>query len=478
MKKIITAISNPKLNEELKKEKNFKIIGKDIQYKEAILEILEENNNIDIIILSEKIPGEIKLEKLIERIKLINDQIKIIFILEKENIELENILIKNNIIDIYYNNKINLNELIKIINKKEINMEEEIIKLKKIIEEKNIKYNEIENNNFQKKNKIKNHKINLKNKYINQIKDAIEIKAKVVINRIKKVNNTRNMSTKIITFSGNYKSGKTTLSLIISQYLSEKNYKVLLVDGDLEKNDLNIILKRNKTKDYFCRNNRRRYKNKFNKKRINNQIKRIKIKNEINNEFKKLINKKEEIYNYQTKQIIKLFTKKINRNFYFFNGLNDLLKNKKNKRKKIIKKIIFIYLKTIKDNYNYIIIDLSKTNFDPINEMILKNSDINFILMEANVLGINEIQRTLDTYLKDWKINKNSLHIVSNKRKFNSVNKSLIYHSIFSRNKIYEIKENKIFYFIINSFFKKKFLLKNQKIKKQISKIIYNIIIK
>ncbi len=478
MKKIITAISNPKLNEELKKEKNFKIIGKDIQYKEAILEILEENNKIDIIILSEKIPGEIKLEKLIERIKLINDQIKIIFILEKENIELENILIKNNIVDIYYNSKINLKELIKIINKKEINMEEEIIKLKKIIEEKNIKYNEIKNNNFQKNNKIKKHKINFKNKYINKIKDAIEIKAKAVINKIKKVNNTRNISTKIITFSGNYKSGKTTLSLIISQYLSEKNYKVLLIDGDLEKNDLNILLKRNQTKNFFCRNNRRRYKNKFNKKRINNQIKRIKIKNEFNNEFKKLINKKEEIYNYQIKQIIKLFTKKINRNFYFFNGLNDLLKNKKNRRKKIIKKIIFIYLKTIKDNYNYIIIDLSKTNFNPINEIILKNSDINFVLMEANVLGINEIQRTLGTYLKDWKINKNSLHIVSNKRKFNSVNKSLIYHSIFSKNKIYEIKENEIFHFMVNSFFRKKFLLKNQKIKKQINKIIYNIIIK
>ena len=69
MKKIITAINNPKLNEELKKERNFEIIGKDIQYREAILEILEKNKNIDLIILSEKIEGEIKLEKLIEKIK-------------------------------------------------------------------------------------------------------------------------------------------------------------------------------------------------------------------------------------------------------------------------------------------------------------------------------------------------------------------------------------------------------------------------
>ena len=135
MKKILTAINNPKLNEELKKESNFQILGKDIQYKEAILEVLEKNNKIDLIILSDKIPGEIKLENLIEKIKLENDKIKIIFILEKENNKIEKILIKNNIIDIYYNDKINLKELIKIINKQEINMEEEIIKLKKIIKE-------------------------------------------------------------------------------------------------------------------------------------------------------------------------------------------------------------------------------------------------------------------------------------------------------------------------------------------------------
>ena len=78
MKKIITAINNPKLNEELKKEKKFEIIGKDIQYKEAILEILEKNKFVDLIIISEKIPGEIKLESLIEKIKIVNEKIKII----------------------------------------------------------------------------------------------------------------------------------------------------------------------------------------------------------------------------------------------------------------------------------------------------------------------------------------------------------------------------------------------------------------
>lgn len=459
MKKIITAINNPKLNEELKKENNFKIIGKDIQYREAILEILEKNSNIDMIILSEKILGEIKLETLIKKIRLIREEIKIIFILEKENNELEKLLLKNNIVDIYYNNKINLKEMIKIINKKEINMEEEIVRLRKMIEERDNKDKEIENRKYKPKNK--------RQKDTNIIKEEIEKKVKNMLNKIKKVNNSRNMSTKIITFSGNSKSGKTTLSLIISQYLSEKNYKVLLIDGDFEKNDLSLILKRNKRKKNYLKKN----KNKFNKKRRN-------IKNKIYHKYKILINKKNTIYQYHIKQMIYLTTQKMNKNFNFFYGLYNLFHHKVKQKEKMLKKIIFIYLKTIKYDYNFILVDLSKNNFHTINEILLKNSDINFVLMEPTILGINEIQKTLVNYLQKWKINKNSLHIVSNKRKFNSINKNLIYHSISPNHKIYDIKENIIFNFILNNYFRKKFLLKNKKIKKEINKIIYKIIIK
>ena len=58
--KIITAINNPKLNDELKNEKNIEIICKDIFYKEGILEILENEINIDYIIINSQLEGEIK----------------------------------------------------------------------------------------------------------------------------------------------------------------------------------------------------------------------------------------------------------------------------------------------------------------------------------------------------------------------------------------------------------------------------------
>lgn len=417
MKKIITAINNPKLNEELKKEKNFEIIGKDIQYKEAILEMLESNHFIDLIIVSEKIPGQINLEKLIEKIKLINNEIKIIFILEKENEELEKILIKNKILDIYYNNKINLKELIKIINKKEINMEEEIIKLKKIIQEGN----QEKKNNLSQLIKIKD---NLKNKKNKKENDTIS---------------------KIITFSGNYKSGKTTLSLITAQYLAEQNYKVLLIDGDIEKQDLSIILNKKQKTKKFIKNSRK-----------------IKLKNY---KYKKLKEQKNIIYYNKIKNEVKKNTNKINKNLYFFYGLNNLLKNKK---------MISKFFKIIKVNYNFIILDLSKNKLNILNQEILKNSHYNFLVMEPNILGINEIKKLLSIYLKEWKILKNKICIIINKKNIISINKKIIIQNIKIKNNI-EIKENKFYVFFINNYFKRKVLLKNKNVKKELNKIVNEI---
>ena len=107
MKKIITAIDNPKIYNEIKKIKEIKIIAKDLIYKEAILEILEKNKNIDIIIIYEKILGEINFFELIKKIKNINKKIKLIIILENKNEKLENKLKKINIKNIYLKNKIN-----------------------------------------------------------------------------------------------------------------------------------------------------------------------------------------------------------------------------------------------------------------------------------------------------------------------------------------------------------------------------------
>ena len=79
MKTVITAIANPIINNELKKEKNIEVIGNDIQYKDGVIEILEKNIEVNYIILSDILIGE---ELLINLIRKINEKdTPVVFIL-------------------------------------------------------------------------------------------------------------------------------------------------------------------------------------------------------------------------------------------------------------------------------------------------------------------------------------------------------------------------------------------------------------
>ena len=118
MKKVITALQNEKVNQKLAENKNIKIMTNDIQYQEGIIEALEIDSNIDFIIFSELLPGEIKIETLIDRIKHKNKNIKMIIILENKKEELENYLLAKGNIFIFYNNEITIEQLLKIIEEK------------------------------------------------------------------------------------------------------------------------------------------------------------------------------------------------------------------------------------------------------------------------------------------------------------------------------------------------------------------------
>ena len=92
MLKIITALGNPEVNNRLRNIEEFEVLKNDIQYQDGILEALDNEKNINYLILSEIIPGENKIEDLIEKIKLKNNTLKIIIILENKKEELENYL--------------------------------------------------------------------------------------------------------------------------------------------------------------------------------------------------------------------------------------------------------------------------------------------------------------------------------------------------------------------------------------------------
>ena len=98
--KILTAIGNNLLRERLEEE-NFHVYKTDLQYQEAVLHILKENNKINILFLNSILPGDLSIYEFINNIIKINPKIKIIIILENKNDKLINYLNSKNIFDIF-----------------------------------------------------------------------------------------------------------------------------------------------------------------------------------------------------------------------------------------------------------------------------------------------------------------------------------------------------------------------------------------
>ncbi len=389
MKRIIIAMGNNYLIKEINNCE--KINYKDVQYREAILEILEKEKNIDLIFLDEKIPGEINIEKLIEKIKLINDKINIIFFLEKENNKKINILKKLGVNNIYINNKNNIeNAINNLINKKiDDNIEN---KLNKKI-----------NNNF--KNKL-NKKIN--NNLKNKLSKEIETKIK---NKINIENN------KLITIEGKQKSGKTTITMLLINYLIIKNKKVLLIN-----------LNKKTEKNYYkiFKSNKKEKKNKLeNKKQINNELKKSEIR--------------------------------VNKNLTFINNFQNIIEKNINDK---IKEFIKNYYKY----YDYILIDIGDKGNKLLKNQLLKNSDKNLIIINSDIINYKE--------LKNIRKNKKS-YIIYNKYKILSIS-DLILKNIVGKKFYSKVPFNNNYKYLSKEFLKNKNKFINYKIEKQLKKILIN----
>jgi len=426
MKNIITALCNSKVNDKLKEINDFIILTNDIQYQDGIFEVIEKNEKIDYLILSEFLPGEYEIKRLIEKIRQKNNFIKIILILENKNEELENYLYAKGIYKIFYNNKIEIDEIINLI-KNDYSENEKIIRelenLKNILIKNNIEINTGENlitkKEIKKDEKIKN---NIKNNIVKNIKKILKIKN----NNEKK---EKNINKKIISILGTGGVGKSIITVNIANLLKENNYKVLILDFDILNNSLHTILGVDKYPE--------------------------KIKNKIKNNS--LINNKINI----EELIIK-----INKNIDLISGINLLFDSKYKISSSKIKNI----LEELSENYDYIIIDNSSECFFEYTKNIINNSDINIYLLEANLIEIKKAKRILEIYNKEWNIEKNKIKILVNKYNKYSI-KNKIIKNIFNEYKILgKINFNEKYNYLINKNNKQNKLIKNE-IKKEYEKI-------
>lgn len=197
MKKILTAIGNTKLNDRLLQKEKYNVIAKDIQYKEGILEVLSIDSQIDTLIVSEILEGEIDFKELINKIIELNENIEIIVFLDKEDIELKSFLFSKGISKIYINNQIDIDTFI-------INLEDNT-----------------------------DHKTNELNEEIRKLKEIIKNKeeSKKEIKR----------KGKIIAITGAYGAGKSMISCVLCKEFAKLKKKTLIIDFDVFNSSINVI---------------------------------------------------------------------------------------------------------------------------------------------------------------------------------------------------------------------------------------------
>ena len=307
--KILTAMGNENLNNFLRKENDFEILENDIFYREGILEFLEKNKKVDILILYEKLNGEINLINLIKNIKEINNEINIFFILENKNLELENLLKNENIKNIFYNNEINIKNFIEKLKNTKMNNEEKLEKeiklLKNMINEKDEELLKYQNQNFLNNKKI-----------ITIIGDENSGKSLIISNLEKIIKDEENLKLgnfefKEININNFYEIEKANSITYKFIFIFETDYeKIKLNKKNIDKLILNEKINLNKINIIF---------NKINKYSINKKIAKIIFKEfniigyiKLNNYCNYLINKNNN-YKKENKKLIKQYLKIINK---------------------------------------------------------------------------------------------------------------------------------------------------------------------
>ncbi len=193
MYKIISALGGDFIKNKLVEAK-YEVVG-DIDNQESLFKWL--NKKIyNILILSDSLVGFYSKYGLIKKIKSINKKIKVIVILEEKDEKFEEYLLENGIEDFFNNGSFTLEDIILRLNKYE-----EIKTSPKIFLKADTKIEEIEE------------------KYMVSL-------------------NSQN----IFAVFGNSGCGKSTFSYLYSRYLGEiSNLKILVIDFDTEKGDLNLF---------------------------------------------------------------------------------------------------------------------------------------------------------------------------------------------------------------------------------------------
>ncbi len=118
MKRVITALGNPVLNNELRKYEKYDVFTDDLFYQDAVIDVVEEES-VDDIVVSSLLQGQDDFIDFVEHIKRKNSVARIIVITDEFSIDMKNALMNLGVFDILRDSEVEIADVIDAIDREE-----------------------------------------------------------------------------------------------------------------------------------------------------------------------------------------------------------------------------------------------------------------------------------------------------------------------------------------------------------------------
>ncbi len=388
MKRIITAMGNDVLNNELKRYSKYDVILEDIVCQDIVIDKLL-TNEADILIISGLLQGQWNLEEFVDKIKSKNNLIRIIIVTDEIDSTTRRILESKNVLDIFIDSTVEIPDIIDAIDR-----EETIKKKYEMIRENEELYDaekEVKKENIIKEKTYKE----------KPVKESFLIEKAV-------------QKQEIIAISGIPGAGKSTIAVNLCKVLSQKSdSKILLIDLDTLNGNIDEILQ------------------------ISKVPKNIEVI--IDDDKKSGIN-------YASELIIKnrfdsnVFDEVIINadGFDVLTGNTSLHYCQNVLKEEYYNKI----LQSAKEKYDFIVIDTSSNIFLDSTKWALQNANRILFVTENNYLSIKKMQQFTNIIINIWGVYKQKIEIIVNKKSKNDLEIEIISKIMEGLNVAGEIKLN------------------------------------
>lgn len=354
MKRIITAMGNDVLNNELKKYAKYDVVLEDLFCQDTLITKLSKYG-ADTIIISGLLQGQWDLEEFVEKIRSKNSIARVIVITDEIDVNMRKILETNNVLDIFVDSTVEIPDIIEAIDR-----EEAIRKKYEMLGENKVDYDI--------------------SKPID-VPEKFEIKENIILEKMVQ-------KQEVISISGISGSGKSTVAVNFCKVLSQKSdSKILLIDLDTLNGNIDEILQISKVPQ-----NIEMSIDDDKRSGINYAVELI-IKNRFDsNVFDELV---------------------INANgFDVLTGNTSLHYCQNILKEEYYDKL----LKCAKEKYDFIVIDTSSNIFLDSTKWALREASKILFVTESNFLSLKKMQQFIHVITNIWGVWKPKIEVIVNKK--------------------------------------------------------------